>query len=147
MQRNVSKSYAAKVTMEEHPPSAWRGAVILFGTTLAVAMLDTYTETVAGMLFQGRRLTHAEVHAIWHDVSPVMVGAQVPTLVLLLSALGFFSVERAITIAEVVCVLFLFGYGYRVGQLLHERWFQQLASGLLLVAIGGLIVGIKALVH
>ena len=58
---------------------------------------------------------------------------------LLLSALGLFPVERAITIVEVVAFLFLFLFGY--------GWLRQLISGLLLIAIGGLIVGIKAVFH
>lgn len=159
MQRNVSKTFVAKaiygvvtvlavlVTMEDHPPTAWRGAITLFGATLAVALLDTYSETIGGILAQERRLSGSEIREIWHDVTPVLVGAQAPTVVLLLSAFGLFPVESAITIAEVVCVLFLFSYGFRVGQLLHEHWLRQLISGLLLAAIGGLIVGIKALFH
>jgi len=46
-----------------------------------------------------------------------------------------------------VAILKLFGYGWRIGKLLHERWPRQLLSGLLLVAIGGLVVGVKAGFH
>jgi hypothetical protein len=77
----------------------------------------------------------------------VLVGAQAPTVVLLLSVLGLFPVERAIAIAEVVALLFLFGYGWRVGQTLHEDWKRRLISGLLLVLVGALIVGFKAAFH
>lgn len=93
---------AVLVTMEDHPPVAWRGAITLFGATLAVALVDTYSETIAGMLSSQRRLSRDELREIWRDVSPVLVGAQAPTLILLVSAIGLFSVERAITIAEVV---------------------------------------------
>jgi hypothetical protein len=159
MHRTVSNTFVSKaiygliavlavlLVMEDHPPVAWQGAVTLFGTTLAVALVDTYSETVAATLAQRRRLTRAELCHIWHDVSPVLVGAQAPTLVLLLSAVGLFPVAQAITIAQVACMVLLFGYGIRVGQLLHEQWFQQLVSGLIVFAVGGLLVAIKALFH
>ena len=39
--------------MEEHPPEAWRGALTLFGTTLAVALAENYAEIIARMLRLG----------------------------------------------------------------------------------------------
>jgi hypothetical protein len=63
------------------PAGAKRGALTLFGTTLAVALVDTYAETIAGMLFRQRRLPRTELREIWHGVAPVLVGAQAPTLV------------------------------------------------------------------
>lgn len=138
---------ALLVVMNDHPPIAWRGALTLFGATLAVALVDTYAETIAGMLSEQRGFSGIELREIWRDVSPVLLGAQAPTVVLLLAEFGFFSVERAIVIAQVVCFLLLFGVGWRVGQALHRHWLRQLISGLLLVAIGGLIVGIKAVFH
>ena len=138
---------AVLVVMDDHPPAAWRGAVTLFGTTLAVALVDTYSETIAGMLSYRRGPTRGELRRIWRGASPVLVGAQAPTLVLLASALGLLPVGRALTIAEVVAFLLLFGYGWRVGTTLHRDRLPQLLSGLGLVAIGGLIVGIKAAFH
>lgn len=138
---------AVLVVMDDHPPVAWRGAVTLFGTTLAVALVDTYAETVAGMLSLQRGPSRGELREIWRDVSPVLVGAQAPTLVLLVAAFGLLSVERAITVALWVAFLLLFGYGWRVGTILHRRRLPQLLNGLALVAIGGLVVGIKAAFH
>jgi hypothetical protein len=77
----------------------------------------------------------------------VLTGAQAPTVVLLLAAFGHMHVARAITIAEAAAVLLLFGYGWRIGQQLRNGWLRQLASGLFVVAIGGLVVGIKVLFH
>jgi hemolysin III len=138
---------AALHALEVHPPSAWRGAVILFGTTLAVALLDAYSLTIAEMLARKERLSGEEMLEIGRDVAPVMVGAQGPTLVMILSAFGLFTVENAIDIAQGVALVSLFGYGWRIGKLLHERWPMQLLNGVLLVAIGGLLVGIKAVFH
>jgi hypothetical protein len=134
--------------MEHHPPSAaWRGAVILFGTTLAVALVEAYADSIAEMIARGGGLSRADMIEIGHDVAPVLIGAQGPTVVFVLAALGLFSVERAIDIAQTVAFVSLFGYGWRIGKLLHEQRHKQLISGLILVAIGGLVVGIKAAFH
>jgi hypothetical protein len=138
---------AVLLGMSDHPPVAWRGAVLVFGTILAVALVEVYAESIDAILAWRRRLTSVELHKIWQEASPVLVGAQAPTLVLVLSALGFFPVERAIVIAELMIGLLLFSYGIRVGQLFHQDWIRQLMSALVLVAIAGLIVVIKVLFH
>jgi hemolysin III len=99
------------------------------------------------MLSRRRALAGEERGAIWRSVVPVMVGAQAPTIVLVLSALGLYPAERAITIAQIVVAILLFGYGLRVGQILHQHRLLQLISGLALVAIAGLLVAIKVLLH
>lgn len=132
---------------EIQPPSAWHGTVVLFGTTLAVALVDTYCESIAEMLAERRRLSRDDLATIGRDVAPVLAGAQGPTLLFLLSAFGLLPVERALSLSQVVAFVLLFGYGWRVGQLLHEHWPRQLASGLIVVAIGGLVVGIQMAFH
>ncbi len=138
---------AVLAVLDEHPPVAWRGAVTLSGTTLAVALVDTYAETIAGMLAHQRRLTTTELREIWRDVSPGLVGAQAPTLVLLPSAFGLFPVERPPAIAEVVAFLLLFGHCWRVGKTLYQHWLRQLISALGFVVIGRFIVAVKAVFH
>jgi hemolysin III len=133
--------------MEAHPPSGWSGAVFLFGTTVAVALVDAYSESIAIMLAGERGLSWADLREIRHEVAPVMIGAQAPTLLLLVSAIGLISVELAISLAQVVAFLLLFSYGWRVGTMLHEDWLRRILSGLALVAIGGFAVGFKAAFH
>jgi hypothetical protein len=133
--------------MEVHPPSAWSGAISLVGTTLAVALIVAYADTIAKTRSHGRSLAFGELREIWHDVEPVLVGAQGPTVLLVFSGFGLLEVEDAIDLAQAVAFLFLFGYGWRVGKLLHTHWARRPVSGLILVAIGGLIVGIKAAFH
>jgi hypothetical protein len=133
--------------LEHHPPDAWRGAVILFGTTLAVALVEAYADSIAEMIARGGGLSRADLVEIAHDVAPVMVGAQGPTIVLALAALGLFTVDAAIDIAQALAFVTLFGYGWQIGQQLHEQRHKQFISGLVLVAIGGLVVGVKAAFH
>lgn len=131
--------------MGDHPPVAWRAAIILFGTTFAIALIDVYAESISLVLANnGQRPDLAE---IWHEVSPVLIGAQAPTLVMICAAFGLWSVERAVTISQALSFLIVFGFGFRVGQTLHGTFVRQVLSGLVLVGVAALIVGIKVAVH
>ena len=138
---------AVLTVMQDHPPVAWRAALTLFGTTLAIALAEAYAEIVAGIIAEQRHPTRAELREVWSSVSPVLIGAQMPAVVLLLSALGFYPIEQAITLAEVVVFVLLFSYGWRVAVILHENWIHRALAGLLFVGAGALVVGIKALFH
>lgn len=130
--------------MAEHPPTAWRAAIVLFGTTFAVALIDVYAESVSYMVQHGKR---PDLREIWREVSPVLVGAQGPSLIMVASAIGLVGIDRAIDIAQVFSFLTLFAFGWKVGRTLHLNAFRQLLSGFVLVAIGALIVGVKVAVH
>lgn len=133
--------------MERHPPAPWVGVITLLGTTVAVALVEAYAHSIGAMLAGRHAMSLQELREIWHDVAPVITGAQAPTVVLLLSAFGLIPVDLAIGVAQVVAFLLLFGYGWRISALLSDRWPRHLLGGLVLVAIGGIIVGIKAAFH
>ena len=130
-----------------HPVSPRASAVSLFGATLAVALIDAYSESIAAMLAKGSSLARQEFAELLRDVAPVMIGAQAPTLVLLLAVAGILEHNTALRLAEAVTFLLLFGYGFAVGKLLGGSLARQLANGLVLVAVGAIIVGIKAALH
>lgn len=134
-------------TMELHPPEPWRAAVTVFGTTLAIALIEVYAETIGELLGRRDRLARKDLVHFWHDATPVLVGAQGPTIALILSALGVMSVETAIDIAQLVAFATLFAYGWRVGQMLNVPIVRRIVSGLVLVGIGVLLVLIKAAFH
>lgn len=133
--------------MSVHPPNPWVGAISLFGTTLVVALIEVYAHVIGEMLGRRQPLGRQDLVHIWGDAAPVLVGAQGPTVILVLAGLGVMSMPTAITIAQVVAFLTLFGYGWRIGQLLDARFSRRLLSGLVLLAIGGILVGIKAALH
>jgi hypothetical protein len=133
--------------LQRHPPSALASAATLFGTTLAVALVDAYSESIAKIITGKHSLSRDDLQEIAREAATVMVGAQGPTVVLLVAATGLGSVEGALTVARIVALVSLFGYGIRVGQLLHAGRLRQIFSGLALLAIGLLIVLIKAAFH
>lgn len=133
--------------MEVHPPSAWRGALTLFGTTLAVALVHIYADGIADMLDRKGRLTRHDLAETVRDVAPVLVGTQGPTILLILSAFGLMPVVNAIDLAQVAVFVSLFGYGWHIGSLIDGRWTRRLLSALVLTTIGALIVGVKVAFH
>jgi hypothetical protein len=150
----VSRSVYGLVTVlgvlqvfQEHTPRSWRAVVVLFGTTFAVALLEVYSELLDVMIQRRRSLTREETRRIAAEEAPVLAGAQGPTIILLLAALGILSTERAVDIAQVVALVSLFGFGFRAARGVHRHWLRQIVSGLALVAIGLVIVALKVAVH
>lgn len=133
--------------LRHHPPSAIASAVTLFGATVAVALVDVYSEWIASIMTHRRSLYSGEIRLIVREASTVIIGAQGPTVVLLLSVFGLMSVPTALVVARIVALLSLFAIGFRVGQLLHGGRLRQVMSGLALLAIGALIVLVKAAFH
>ena len=138
---------AVIVAMEDHPPPALRAAAQMFGVTLAIAIAKAYAEIIAGTLHRGRRLIAEEWREILRRVSPVLFGSQGPTVVMLLSAFGLFSVETAIDVSKALILVLLFVYGLRVAQLLHTNRLIQIASGLVIMSAGGVVVLINYFFH
>ncbi|MBX3069134.1 MAG: hypothetical protein KF883_01400 [Thermomicrobiales bacterium] len=105
------------------------------------------SESIAAMLARDHSLSWDEVSEILHDVAPVLIGSQVPTLVVLLAVVGLIGHETALQLASAAAFILLFGYGFAVGRMLGGSLIRQVGSGLVLVVIGALIVGIKAAFH
>jgi hypothetical protein len=138
---------AVIVAMEAHPPTALFAAAQSFGVTLAVAVAETYAEIIAHTLDIERKVNKEEWREVWRKVSPVLFGAQAPTLVFLLSAGGLFSVETAIAVSKVLVLALLFVYGFETARFLHKERFVQILSGLVIMSAGAVIVLINYLFH
>lgn len=138
---------AVLVALENHPPTALRVAAQLFGVTIAIAVAKAYAEIIADTLHRGRRLSVEEGREILRKVSPVLFGSQGPTIVMLMSAFGLFSVDTAIEVGKVLVLVLLFVYGLRVAQVLHKHRLVQLASGFVIMSAGGMVVLINHLFH
>lgn len=138
---------AVIVSMETHPPTALRAAAEILGVTTAIAIAKGYAELIADTLDREKRLDAEEWREILRKVSPVLFGAQAPTLVFLLSACGLFSVETAIEVSKVLVLALLFVYGWATARVLHKKRFVQIVSGLAIMSAGFVIVLINALLH
>ncbi len=133
--------------MEDHPPGALQGAATLFGATLAIAFVEMYAELVGETIGHQRALSRVEQLHIWDTVRPVLIGAQLPTIILLLSALGFYSVDTAIDIDQAVVFVLLAAYGVRAILFQHQTPLKRIVGGILLLLIGLMAVAFKVAFH
>lgn len=46
---------AVLLIMEEHPPDGWTAAITLFGTVLAIAIAEVYSESIAEIIIGGQK--------------------------------------------------------------------------------------------
>ena len=76
---------------------------------LVVAVAETYSKTIAEIIAEQKRLDRQEIIEIWHDTHPILLTANLLTLVILLSEAGVFSMDTALIIAKSVVYLALFG--------------------------------------
>lgn len=138
---------ALLAVLELHPPSALTAIVTLFGTTLALALAEGYSEAIAHMLLTQQRPTAGEMQHLWQDVAPIISSSQPAILVLVLALLDVISVAEALQIAQIVVIGLLFAYGFRVGRLLHQSLLRQIATGVIMASAGLFIVAIKVFMH
>ena len=138
---------AVLFVIERNPPKASSATGMLFGTALAVALAETFSETIAEMIAGRERLNADALLNIWRQTRPILISANLPTLVMALCAGGVFSMPAALMIAKILMYLVLFLSGLQIGRILHESRPRILASALFTAGIGGLISLFKVLFH
>ena len=134
--------------MEVHPPHAgWEGPELLVGTVLAVALAEVYADLIAGMLVHHKRPSRTELGLTGREAAPLLIGAPLPIVALVLSALGWVGIHRAIDAAQVIAYTTLLLFGWRTARQLDTRLPARVMAGLTFAAIGFLLVAIKAAFH
>jgi hypothetical protein len=125
-------------------------AVVLGGvlvTTIVFWIVHVYADTLAARVAEpGRRWRDLAQEHGRHDIT-IIEAAIPPGLPLLLGTLGVLSRSVAIWGAIAVGLLDLFAWGALLGRALAYGLSRTIAIGLLNVALGGVMVGLKVLVH
>jgi hypothetical protein len=147
----------------------------LYGTVLVLAVLTALTKSgkaEAAVLLGGVVVTSGVfwiVHVYadtlvarvaapeqrWRDIAavharhelPILEAAVGPAIPLALGAAGVLSREAASWAAIAVGLVGLFGWGILLGRALGYGLWRTVSIGLLNVALGGVMVGLKVLVH
>jgi hypothetical protein len=147
----------------------------LYGTVLVLAVLTALTKSgkaEAPVLLGGVVVTSGVfwiVHVYadtlvarvgaperrWRDIAavharhelPILEAAVGPAIPLALGAAGVLSREAASWAAIAFGLVGLFGWGILLGRALGYRLWRTVGIGLLNVALGGVMVGLKVLVH
>lgn len=133
--------------MEDHPPTALEGAVTLFGAAFAIALVEAYAELVGETIGHQRGLTADEWRHIVRAVSPVLIGALAPTLVMLLAALGLYTVDTGISISQALVFILLAILGVRAIVYQHRAPLMRILGGATLLILFVLMLGLKVAFH
>jgi hypothetical protein len=126
-------------------------ASILLGgiliTSLVFWLVHVYADTLAARIGAPERgwMELARHHAR-HEL-PILEAPIGPSIPLLLGTAGVLSRNAASWAAIGVCLVGLFGWGVTVARALGYRGLTVMVMGLANVALGGLMVGLKVLVH
>lgn len=126
-------------------------ASVLLGGILVTSFVfwtvHVYADTLAARVAApGRGWIELARHHARHEL-PILQAPLAPALPLLLGTVGVFERETAAWVAIGVCLFSLFGWGVVVARALGYRGLLAFGLGLLNVALGGLMVGLKVLVH
>jgi hypothetical protein len=138
----------ATITAGSHGPEtvAWELAVAVAVTVLVFWIAHVYAHTLAESLERGRRLDTAEFTSIAKRELAMPLAAVAPVAVLVLSAVGLLKVQTATWLAMGVGVATLAVQGARYAALESLGRAASIVAIALNVALGLVIVGLKALV-
>jgi hypothetical protein len=138
---------AVIVALEDHPPRAAAVAAALAGTAVAVGLAEIYSEAVATEARTRRRLRMVQVRVFALDALAVAVGAGFPALFFVAASLGWVELDLAFTLAKWTGLALICAYGYLGARLSGSRHAIAIIEALAVGAIGGFLIGLKALVH
>jgi hypothetical protein len=137
---------ALVVALEAQPPRP--GVVVgsLLGTAVAVGLAELYSEVVGAEVRTRRRVERTHFREIATDVAAVF-GIGFPAVFFLLSAAGAMQVETAFEFAKWSGLGLIGFYGFCAGRLSGMGLPRALVQAAAVAAIGGFLIGLKALIH
>ena len=138
---------ALVVALEQHPPAAWNVAAAILATAIAVGLAELYSEFVGTEARTRRRLDRGQVRALAEDAGAVTLGAAFPAVFFVLAAVDAMRLDLAFSLAKWSGVGLIGGYGYVAARLAGSGRWRALAQALAVAAVGGLLIGVKALLH
>jgi hypothetical protein len=135
------------VVLQQHPPAPAVVAASLVATAIAVALAELYSEIVGTETRTRKRIDRATLAASADDALAVAFGVGFPAVFFVLAALGAFGNDTAFLIARWSGLGLIGFYGYAAGRLAGEPRAACVLQALAVTAIGGALIGVKALIH
>lgn len=124
-----------------------RNAALLFGTVFVVALAKAYAEICERMLASGNAATWSDINDVWRHSRTVLLASNGPTLAFLFAALGLYSGDTALFVAQFLAFGLLGWFGGRIGWRVSGRLSGVVASATATVGLGVLITTLKVLIH
>jgi hypothetical protein len=138
---------ALVVALEDHPPSEGQTLALLLGTAVAVGLAELYGELMGFETRMRRRPSARQVSVVALDSAAVMLGAGFPALFFLLALAGVIDLTQAFQWSKWTGLALLCGYGFVAGRMSGSGPFGALVHSAAVGAIGGALIGLKALLH
>ena len=138
---------ALVVALEHHPPGPGAVAVSLIATAIAVGLAELYSDIVGTQARTHRRVGAAGVRHMLGEVAAVALGIAFPCVFFILAAAGAFETQTAFTIAKWSGLGLIGFYGYCAGRSVGESVPASILQAVIVGAIGGALIAVKALVH
>lgn len=138
---------ALVVALQVHPPTAGQAAVAVIGTAVAVGLAEAYSEVVGVEARTRRRIRLPQVRTVLVDAGAVTLGAGFPALFFLLAGAGAIDLELAFNLSKWTGLGLLCGYGFIAGRVAGWGVGGSFLHSAAVGAIGGALIGMKALLH
>ena len=124
-----------------------RNAALLFGSVLVVALAKAYAEICDRMLASGDAASWSDVNDVWRHSRTVLLASNGPTLAFLFAALGLYSGDAALFIAQLLAFGLLGWFGGRIGWRVSGSLSGVIAGASATLGLGVLITTLKVLIH
>jgi hypothetical protein len=138
---------AVVVALEHEPAPAGTTAAALIGTAVAVGCAEIYSEAVGEEARTHARVSASRFRVFAGEAVAVALGAGFPAVFFLASAAGAIELPTAFALSKWGGLGLICTYGLLGARLAGSGWRRALLQALVVGAIGGFLIGFKALVH
>jgi hypothetical protein len=138
---------ALVVALEHDPPGAGVVAGSLVVTGVAVGLAELYSEVVGTEVRTHRRVPRAQMREIGADVAAVTFGVSFPAVFFLVASADAVEVNTAFELAKWSGLALTGFYGFCAARLSGMGLAAALVQAAAVAAIGGFLIGLKAVIH
>ena len=138
---------ALVVALGIHPPSAAQSLGAIGGTAIAVGLAEIYSDLIGEEARTRRPVPAGRARSIVAAAGAVILGAGFPVVFFALAVAGLIETETAFKLSKWTGLGLLCGYGYVAGRLSGAGVGRASLHALSVGAVGGALIGLKALLH
>ena len=138
---------ALVVALEAHPPAPGVMVGTLLVTALAVGLAELYSEIVGTQARTGHGIGRERLRHLLEDVAGVAFGIAFPSVFFVLAAAGALDDANAFTLAKWSGLGLIGCYGFAAARLGGAGLAASLLRALVVGAIAGALIVVKALLH
>lgn len=136
------------MAIEAQPGRPFRPALILFGSVLAMALARALAALISHALETGERMLRFKaLRAAWTGSHPVLFAVLLPSALMFASGYGWLSLEQAVLISQLYCILVLVIFGARVGWVIGHGPLLPIAGALFAGGFGACLAILKYALH